>query len=150
MEGLRTIDSQSCKEVYVIFNKLGLYYKLPEEIKKYIFDNQNPKYKYDINIEIPLIDQIKSERTKAYISYLYLKYINNNEEEKEMLLRKYKQNEKIYQEKLQEHYNTDEVFKRKFNNNENIKTENQGKQVAVYKNSIIQKIVSFFKKIINK
>ena len=36
MEEVKTIDSRSCKEIYVIFNKLGLFNKLPNELKQYI------------------------------------------------------------------------------------------------------------------
>ena len=40
MEDIRTIDSKSCKEIYVILSKLGLFYKLPEELKEYIYQNK--------------------------------------------------------------------------------------------------------------
>ena len=50
MKDIKTVDSKSCKEIYIILNKLGLFYKLPEEIKKYISDNQSETYEYDFNI----------------------------------------------------------------------------------------------------
>ena len=104
MKDIKTVDSKSCKEIYIILNKLGLFYKLPEEIKKYISDNQSETYEYDFNIDLPLIYQIDNDVTKAYLSYLYLKYIHNSAEEKQILLKKYEQNEKIYQEKLYKQY----------------------------------------------
>ena len=113
MEEIRAIDSKSCKEIYVILNKLGLFYKLPTELKEYIIQNQDLSYEYDFNIDLPLVYQIDNEKTKAYISYLYLKYINDSDNEKNILLRKYEQNEKIYQEKLMEKYNPDNIFKSK-------------------------------------
>ena len=47
------------------------------------------------------------------ISYLYLKYINKNQEEKNILLEKYKQNEINYQKEIQEKYSTENLFKNK-------------------------------------
>ena len=148
MEEVRTIDSKSCKEIYVILNKLGLFYKLPIELKEYIEKNQDLSYEYDFNIDLPLIYQIDNENTKAYISYLYLKYINDNEYEKNILLRKYEKNEKVYQEKLIEKYNPTNIF-----NNKRIETiENTSNTDAVinYKNSIIDKIINKIRSIFSK
>ena len=148
MEEVRAIDSKSCKEIYVILNRLGLFYKLPTELKEYIIQNQDLSYEYDFNIDLPLVYQIDSENTKAYISYLYLKYINDSDNEKNILLRKYEQNEKIYQEKLMEKYNPDNIFKSK-----EIETvENTPNTVALveYKESIIRKIINKIKRIFLK
>lgn len=140
MEEVRSFDSKCCKEIYVIFNKLELFYKLPEELRKYIYINQDLLYNYDFNINLPLIYQVKSDKTKACISYLYLKYINSNLEEKDILLKKYQQNEKIYQEKLREKYNPDHIFKNK-KSQEEINTE----IVA-----LVQKKEFIFRKLFNK
>lgn len=113
MEEVKIIDSKVCKEIYSVFNKLGFLDKLPDEIKKYITENQNTTYEFDFNEKKPLIEQIDNEETKAYISYLYLKYINDSESEKERLLKKYKENEIIYQEKLRKKNNPDNIFKNK-------------------------------------
>ena len=148
MEEVRTIDSKSCKEIYVILNKLGLFYKLPIELKEYIIQNQDLSYEYDFNIDLPLIYQVDNENTKAYISYLYLKYINDSDNEKNILLRKYEQNEKIYQEKLMEKYNSNNIFK-----NKGLETiENTPNTVAIveYKESIIKKFVNKIKSIFSR
>lgn len=111
MGEIRTIDSKSCKEIYVILNKLGLFYKLPRELKEYISENQSSSYEYDFNIDLPLIYQINNEKTKEYISYLFLKYINDNDDEKRILLEKYEKNEELQQEELVKRYNLDDIFK---------------------------------------
>ena len=111
MGEIRTIDSKSCKEIYVILNKLGLFYKLPRELKEYISENQSSSYEYDFNIDLPLIYQINNEKTKEYISYLFLKYINDNDDEKRILLEKYEKNEELQQEELVKKYNPDDIFK---------------------------------------
>lgn len=113
MKEIRTIDSKSCKEIYVILNKLELFYKLPRELKEYISENQSLSYEYDFNIDLPLIYQINNEKTKEYISYLFLKYINNNDDEKRILLEKYEINENLQQEELIKKNNPDDIFKDK-------------------------------------
>lgn len=111
MREIRTIDCKSCKEIYVILNKLGLFYKLPRELREYISENQSSSYEYDFNIDLPLIYQINNEKTKEYISYLFLKYINDNDDEKRILLEKYEKNEELQQEELVKKYNPDDIFK---------------------------------------
>lgn len=140
MEEVRTIDSKSCKEIYIILSKLGLFNKLPVELKEYISKNQSLSYEYDFNIDLPLIYQIDNEKTKAYISYLYLKYINDSDEEKNILLRKYEQNEKVYQEKLIEKYNPNNIFKTR--KSETIESTPNTVEMVEYKESIIKKIVN--------
>lgn len=148
MEEVKTIDSKSCKEIYVILNKLGLFYKLPEELKEYISKNQSLSYEYDFDRDLPLIYQINNEKTKAYISYLYLKYINDSTHEKEILLNKYEQNEKLYQEKLIEKYNPDNIFK-KHNKENEIEENSIQKEVALveYKESIFKRFINKIKNI---
>lgn len=148
MEEVRTIDSKSCKEIYIILSKLGLFNKLPVELKEYISKNQSLSYEYDFNDDLPLIYQIDNEKTKAYISYLYLKYINDSDEEKNILLRKYEQNEKVYQEKLIEKYNPNNIFKTK--KPETIENTPNTVEMVEYKESIIKKIVNKIRNIFSR
>lgn len=146
MEEIKTIDSKSCKEIYIILNKLGVFNKLPTELQEYIFKNQNLSYKYDINVDLPLIYQIDNEETRRYISYIYLKYINDNVNEKNILLNKYIQNEKEHQKVLREKYNQDNIF-----NNDIQENRNTTEEVAIvkYKESIFNKILNKIKWIFN-
>lgn len=144
MEELKTIDAKSCKEIYVILSKLGLFYKLPAELKEYIYQNQSLSYEYDFDANLPLIYQINNEETKAYISYLYLKYINDSRNEKNILLKKYEQNEVFEQEKLKEKYSSDKLFKK---NNINIQNSIEEVSMVKYKKSILKKILDKLKNI---
>lgn len=148
MEEVKTIDSKSCKEIYVILNKLGLFYKLPEELKEYIHRNQSLSYEYDFNRDLPLIYQINNEKTKAYIAYLYLKYINDSKYEEELLLNKYEQNEKKYQEELKKKYNPDNIFKNQ--NETTIEKSLSETQIVEYKESILQKTIKKIKSFLHK
>ncbi len=149
MEDIRTIDSKSCKEIYVILSKLGLFYKLPEELKEYIYQNQSLSYEYDFDNNLPLIYQINNDKTKAYISYLYLKYINDSSSEKAILLKKYEQNEIINQENLKEKYSYDNLFKK---NNIHSQDNYNVEEVSMikYKESLLKKILDKLKSIFHK
>lgn len=149
MEEIRTIDSKSCKEIYVILSKLGLFYKLPEELKEYIYQNQSLSYEYDFDTNLPLIYQINNDKTKAYISYLYLKYINDSSSEKAILLKKYEQNEIINQKDLKEKYSYDNLFKK---NNIHSQDNYNVEEVSMikYKESILKKILDKLKSIFHK
>ena len=151
MEEVKTIDSKSCKEIYVILNRLGVFYKLPEELKEYISKNQSLSYEYDFDIDLPLKYQINNEKTKLYISYLYLKYINDSAKEKDMLLKKYEQNEILYQEELIEKYNPDNIFKNT-KKEENLEFEAIDKKTELkeYKNTFFSKIINKIKRLFNK
>ena len=149
MEDIRTIDSKSCKEIYVILSKLGLFYKLPEELKEYIYQNQSLSYEYDFDNNLPLIYQINNDKTKAYISYLYLKYINDSSSEKAILLKKYEQNEIINQKNLKEKYSYDNLFKK---NNIHSQDNYNVEEVSMikYKESLLKKILDKLKSIFHK
>ena len=149
MEDIRTIDSKSCKEIYVILSKLGLFYKLPEELKEYIYQNQSLSYEYDFDTNLPLIYQINNDKTKAYISYLYIKYINDSSSEKAILLKKYEQNEIINQENLKEKYSYDNLFKK---NNIHSQDNYNVEEVSMikYKESLLKKILDKLKSIFHK
>ena len=146
MEDIITIDSKSCKEIYVILSKLGLFYKLPEELKEYIYQNQSLSYEYDFDTNLPLIYQINNDKTKAYISYLYIKYINDSSSEKAILLKKYEQNEIINQKNLKEKYSYDNLFKK---NNTHSQDNCNVEEVSMikYKESILKKILDKLKRI---
>ena len=76
MKTVKTIDPKCCTELYVILNKLNLFYKLPEDLKKYILENRDKLYKYDFNSSLPLIYQIENQNTKKYMKNLYKKYLS--------------------------------------------------------------------------
>lgn len=110
---INTISKKAYSETYIIFTKLELLNDLPDEVKQNLINNKANNYKFSFNQKIPLYEQVEDEGTKTLISYLYLKYINKNQEEKSILLEKYKQNEINYQKEIQEKYSTENLFKNK-------------------------------------
>jgi len=150
---IETKNKRAYYEVYIILKKLELLYKLPIEIKEILTSNVVNSYKFSFNREIPLYEQIENEETKVLISYLYLKYINKNIEEKNILLEKYKQNEKVYQKEIQEKYNTDNLFENKKTQEIEIKEETQA--LVEYKEKtfvqkFLDKIKNFLKDLLRK
>lgn len=148
MEEIKTIDSITCKEIYVILNKLGFINKLPANLNEYICNNKSDSYIFDFDENIPLIYQLSNKNTENLLVYLYLKYINDSKEEKEILLNKIEANEREYQKKIQEKFNPDNLFK-----NNKIRTENiinkEEALVEVKEQKWYQKILTFFRRKFN-
>lgn len=162
MEEISVIDSICCKEIYVILKKLNLINKLPRQLLEYIYTNQDLFHKFDFDEEIPLIYQIDNEKTKEMITYIYLKYINKNNEEKEYLINKLESNEIKKQEILKEKYSVDNMFDKNKNRSNNrvnkayinddikIKEEISNSGIIEYKESFWSKIYHFILGIFKK
>lgn len=91
-----------------------------------------------------LKEQNISEGCKDFISLIYYDYIATEEEKKE-LIKIWNKNEQLYQEKLREKYNSDNIFKRnKINDSEK---EVSNLPTVIQKENIIQKIIKSLKKL---
>lgn len=73
--------------------------KIPEEILKKIDTNRNKEYKAEINLDIPLQEQRLSEQTVEMLCYLEMEYLSTPEQREE-LIKVYKQNEEQLSQKL--------------------------------------------------
>lgn len=113
---INNISSRTLGNVYSILTELDLFNKIPTDKQNYIINNK-ANYKCIFNKNIPLQSQVSDKETMVVLSYLFLKYINDNADTKRYLINKYKSNEIIYQKELREKYNPDNIFK-------NIKKEN--------------------------
>ena len=132
-------------EVYIILNKLELISKIPDYIINKILKEKNDDHFFDFNIENSLYEQIENSDTISIISYLYIKYLCDDKEEKEWIISRCNYNEIQYQEKLKEKYNYENLFKSTSPEN-NKKTD-----IIEYKKKnifwkIIDELMSFFKK----
>ena len=137
-------------EVYSILNMLGDEYKnklpdnLIEMIKKEKQDSYDPKY--DLNTEFQNLN-IKKD-TLAMIALFHLNYWCKTEEEKDSLIKILKENQEKYDSEIREKYNTDNLFKKK-EQNDDLKQENTNVDVSMveYKESIFKKILKKIKNI---
>ena len=146
----KLIDIDVINESYIVLEKLDLLHKLPENVLSFLKSNLDENYSFTINPDMPLDLQINNENTKAYISYLFLKYINDSKEEKDLLLNMYKENQVKEEELIREKYNPDNIFGK----NESYIKEDELKEdklvIVDEKKSIIKTFISFLKKILKK
>lgn len=147
---MNNISSRTCGNVYSILTEMKLFNKIPEDKQNYII-NHKGKYRCKFNKNIPLQFQIDDKETMVVLSYLFLKYINDNADTKRYLINKYKSNEIIYQKELREKYNPDNIFKNVKKENKNTRTiiNNEVTLVEVNDNlisRIIKKIKNLFKR----
>ena len=145
---LSTTTRQAYSEVNEIINLLDKddRQKIPLKLRKYFEREREKDYKKSINLDIPIKEQNLKRETIAIVTMLNLKYICSNEEERAKLRKQYEENEQIYQKKLSEKYNVDNLFK---TNNEEV--VEQPKELAnVKKEGFLKKISNFFKKIFKR
>ena len=66
-------------ETFIILNQLNLYNRLPNEFKNYIEQNLIIEHKFSFNQKIPLFEQVDNKITKNLLTYIYINYINTDE-----------------------------------------------------------------------
>ena len=108
---MNKILSNSYTEVSYILNILGDDYKskIPSQILKCIYNNKNNNYKFNIDTNIE--EANISRNALIIISIFNLKYWENDEVEKERLRKIYNINEQIFQKKINEYKNNQDVLK---------------------------------------
>lgn len=85
--------------------------KIPSKLRNFFKSEKDINYSKKIDINLPIKEQHLLEETLALIALLNLKYICEDENEKENLTKIYQENEDKYQELLREKYNPDNIFK---------------------------------------
>lgn len=143
---------RSITETLEILKHMNKLYteKLPNKFIKFLQDNQDTSYipKFDYTKELQGYDVNKE--TKALLGIMYLKYWSSDSQRKEYL-KILDDNQKKYEETINEKYDVDNLFKKEKNEyrSENTKNEiNENMQIIEYKESVIQKIVNKIKKLL--
>lgn len=116
--------------------------KIPEKLREYFKNEKDEKYIKKINPNQSIQSQKLKEETLALIAMLNLQYWCENEDEKERLKKIYAQNEKKYQDMIQEKYNIDNIFKKNEEIIENKQEQKNNMQIVEYKNSVLKRIVN--------
>lgn len=116
--------------------------KIPEKLREYFKNEKDEKYIKKINPNQSIQSQNLKEETLALIAMLNLQYWCENEDEKERLKKIYAQNEKKYQDMIQEKYNIDNIFKKNEEIIENKQEQKNDMQIVVYKNSTLKRIIN--------
>ena len=135
-------------EILGVLMALGYNYinKIPKNVMKHLTENCDV-YK------IPSIDKNKrieeqniSDEARAFITMLKLKYWCKTEKEKKDIIKKLSENEKKYQEELQQKYNVNNIFDNKKSKE---KTEKQNTNIAIIESKKINFIIQLLNKIKN-
>lgn len=85
--------------------------KVPDDIREYFKREKSKNYDKMIDVNQPIKNQNLKDETLAIIAMLNLKYWCDDEEEKKRLMTIYSENEKKYQNELNEKYDIERVFK---------------------------------------
>lgn len=116
--------------------------KLPNKLLEIINSKADRKYLIDVDTDKSINEQNISNKTKMILAVLTYNYWSN-EKQKNIIRKKLYDNEEIYQRKLSEKYNPDNLFK-----NKEPKVETIENLVAMveYKESIFTKIKNWLKR----
>lgn len=125
--------------------------KIPQKLREFFKEEKDYSYKKGINPKVPIKEQNLKEETLGIIALLNLQYWCEDEQEKERLQKVYSQNEKKYQDLLNEKYNPNNLFK-KNKANETIETNLQNENMAMveYKEPIFKRILNKIKRLFHK
>lgn len=118
--------------------------KIPEEIRQMIKANKDKDYIWKYDETKKLKNQNLSRDTFAFLSYLNMEYLLN-EEQKKLMNQIHMENERKEEEIKSEKYKTDDLFKKNTN-----KIETQNRQVELemleYKENFLKRIINKIKK----
>ncbi len=65
-------------ETFIILNDLNLYHRLPDALKTIIESNYDDNYNFSFDKNVPLFNQIDNDITRNLITYIYINYINKD------------------------------------------------------------------------
>lgn len=151
------------KEVYEILKYIpkSEFNKIPKDLINLIKQKMDKNYEYYVDCEDFQNQQMMHE-TQVILAIFFRDYWATEKQKK--IISDYEKSKEIeYQEKQREKYNPDDVLKNRqkqyeLNNNNilniNIKNDNtnnnEKKEIVVYKETFIQKIIRFFKNIFSR
>lgn len=138
------ITKQEFSEVYDIIFNMELYNKIPKSFIELIDNNRDTSYKVNIDYSKSINEQELKKGTRVLLSLIYRDYLCN-EEERQTLIKKDKEELKKAEEELRERYSPDNLFKNKSENKKENMQMVQIEKVSFW-TKIINKIKIFFKK----
>ena len=143
-------------EVYTILQDLDEeeYNKIPPEVIETLDANRNKEYEYFLDDELELKDQPMLPETKAILFNLFRDYLATPEQ-KTKIIRMQNEARQKNELKKQQMYNTDVFANKSINKptkiDENeVKVNNEEKQIVIYKENIFKKILNKIKSLFMK
>lgn len=116
--------------------------KIPKKLREFFKREKDNNYTKQIDFNRPIKKQNLKKETITLIALLNLKYICEDEKEKEILQKIYQKNEEKYQEELRQKYDEDNIFKNRMKEND--------KKDVTEQLAMVEYKESFFKKVLNK
>ena len=89
--------------------------KIPEKLRQFFKEEKDKNYIKKIDVDIPIKNQNLKEETLALIALLNIKYICNDDKEKDRLTKIYSENDIKYQKNLKKQYYDNIFSNRKYN-----------------------------------
>lgn len=150
---MKEMNKRLC-EVEYILSKLEKSYqeKIPKEIWQFINENKDKTYVYNYDDNKKLIDNNIHIDTIAILTYINIQYLLN-EEQKKLINNKLLNDNSIFENKMREKYNPDNLFKKQKNEVLNYANSDTTKETAIieYKEkSFLQKIFDKIKNLFRK
>ena len=119
--------------------------KIPKKLIDFLEENSNKNYICNFDYTKPLKELNLTDESKGIIAMICYYYWCNTEKNKQKLISKYNQNEKIYQEEMKKKYDPKKIFEERNEKNiQKIKT-NETVDVVKYKESKLKKIINKLK-----
>ena len=130
-------------EVYEILKQMSpeSVMKIPEDIRNYIKDNRDEEYIWNYDKTKDFKNQNINEDTLVMLAYLNTEYMLD-EKQKQLMQQIYNINQQKLEKEKGEKYNSDSLFKKSNNKEENRITE--------YKEGLFAKIKRMFKNLFKK
>ena len=140
------MDGNAYAEVVEVLDNMSLEdrNKIPKKVYDFFIEKSSKDYIKHLNKNIALCKQDIREDTKEILAILLTNYWCKTENEKNDLLKLFRENELKYQQDLREKYNPDNIFKKRTQESV-IEEKNIEKEFA-----LVEYKESFFKKLINK
>ncbi len=143
-------QKRAYKEVLMILNALHLNNFVPENILTTMQREQDESWEFEINPEVPMEDQDILKRSAALLSVIYIKYICDDENEKQELKALYEKNEEFNHVD----YNSIIASIVADGNGVDIKKEEPAKpevsNLPIKRESVWEKIRNFFRKLLKR
>ena len=121
---------------------------VPNSFIEFIEENKSKTYKVDLDYTQEISNMKLNKKTKALLSYMYIKYWAN-EDEKNEFINKAKENDIKFEKEQREKYDIDKIFNSRKNNvdlNEDI-NKIQKLPIEVKSKNFIQRILEKIKRL---
>ena len=137
---------QSLKELNTILDFMNNEYieKLPKKLLRFIKENMDISYEDNINQDTPIDKQNLKKDTKILLSLIYRNYWCD-EDEKKKLMEEDANKKREYEKEIYEKYNPDNIFNNKNKVIEDIKINEDEKQLLVPKETLFKKLINKIK-----